>query len=107
MRELVHLSTSQVRHKKTLLLLIRYYCLLLTGYVTVCFPVSGIYLNFTMNRFLLILSCCILLSCKQTPMNKTHVIRLKPGEDLKISVTDYVRRQNIKAGWIVTCAGSL
>ena len=38
---------------------------------------------------------------------KEHAIRLKPGEDLKQSITAYVQEHNIKAGWIVTCAGSL
>jgi predicted DNA-binding protein with PD1-like motif len=39
--------------------------------------------------------------------NKIHVIRLKPGEDLKASLTSFVNEKNIQAGWIVTCVGSL
>ncbi len=39
--------------------------------------------------------------------NQTHIIRLKPGMDLKKSIQDYVNENNIKAGWIVTCVGSL
>lgn len=38
---------------------------------------------------------------------KVHVIRLKPGEDLKTSLNNFVQQQNIKAGWIITCVGSL
>lgn len=38
---------------------------------------------------------------------QTHAIRLKPGEDLKQSIMKYVQEHNIKAGWLVTCAGSL
>jgi uncharacterized protein len=38
---------------------------------------------------------------------REHAIRLKPGEDLKQSITKYVKEHNIKAGWLVTCAGSL
>jgi predicted DNA-binding protein with PD1-like motif len=39
--------------------------------------------------------------------NKIHVIRLKPGEDLKISLNNFVKEHNITAGWVLTCAGSL
>ncbi len=38
---------------------------------------------------------------------KIHAIRLKPGEDLKQSIASYVKINNIQAGWIATCAGSL
>ncbi len=38
---------------------------------------------------------------------QSHVIRLKPGMDLKKSIQSYVINNNIKAGWIVTCVGSL
>jgi uncharacterized protein len=37
----------------------------------------------------------------------THAIRLKPGEDLKQSIQKFVQQNNIEAGWVVTCAGSL
>ncbi|GAA4741822.1 PPC domain-containing DNA-binding protein [Flavisolibacter ginsenosidimutans] len=40
-------------------------------------------------------------------MIKTHPLRLKPGADLKKEIEAYVKAQNIKAGWIATCAGSL
>lgn len=49
-------------------------------------------------------------SCKTPQMketNKVHAFRLKPGEDLKASVSNYAREHNIEAGWIVTCVGSL
>ena len=52
----------------------------------------------------------ILFSCKPAKMkeaNIVHVIRLKPGEDLKASLSDFVSRNKIEAGWIVTCVGSL
>jgi hypothetical protein len=38
---------------------------------------------------------------------REHVIRLKPGEDLKRAITKYLEERNIKAGWLVTCVGSL
>lgn len=40
-------------------------------------------------------------------MIKTHPLRLKPGADLRKEIEAYVKAQNIRAGWIVTCAGSL
>jgi predicted DNA-binding protein with PD1-like motif len=55
---------------------------------------------------------CVIYSCTfqkeiTMPTTKTHVIRLKPGEDLKKSILQFVTNNNIKAGWIGTCAGSL
>lgn len=38
---------------------------------------------------------------------KVHAIRLKPGDDLKQSLQQYVNEQKIEAGWMVTCSGSL
>ena len=36
-----------------------------------------------------------------------HVLRLMPGNDLRLSVENFVKEYKIQAGWIVTCAGSL
>lgn len=36
-----------------------------------------------------------------------HPIRLKPGSDLKGEIEAYIQRENIEAGWIATCVGSL
>jgi predicted DNA-binding protein with PD1-like motif len=52
------------------------------------------------------MSCSIFKSSKMNDVN-THVIRLKPGQDLKQSIQDYVNQHQIEAGWMVTCAGSL
>jgi len=38
---------------------------------------------------------------------KTHAFRLKPNQDLRTSIEDYARENNIKAGAILTCVGSL
>lgn len=38
---------------------------------------------------------------------KTIIFRLKPGADLKTSIEDIVRKNAIKAGFIVTCVGGL
>lgn len=37
----------------------------------------------------------------------THALRLKPGQDLKLSIDSFVKENNIGAGWIATCVGSL
>lgn len=36
-----------------------------------------------------------------------HAFRLKPGQDLKREILNYVKEKQIKAGWISTCVGSL
>ena len=40
-------------------------------------------------------------------MTKTFAFRLKPGEDLRKGIESFVSANNIKAGWIASCAGSL
>jgi predicted DNA-binding protein with PD1-like motif len=41
------------------------------------------------------------------PDHKFHAFRLKPGEDLKRSIQEFVIENNIQAGWVASCAGSL
>lgn len=36
-----------------------------------------------------------------------HAFRLKPGQDLRKEIETYVKENNIAAGWITTCVGSL
>ncbi len=36
-----------------------------------------------------------------------HALRLKPGQDLRKEIELYVKENNIKAGWVATCVGSL
>lgn len=38
---------------------------------------------------------------------KTYAFRLQPSQDLKISIKNYVRENQIKAGVILSCVGSL
>ena len=38
---------------------------------------------------------------------KVHAFRLKPGQDLKKEIQQFVTEKQIKAGWISACAGSL
>ncbi len=66
-------------------------------------------------KTLLLLFCITLTisSCKTTKTMTSnapilvHAIRLKPGEDLRVQIEQYVQKNNIAAGWMVTCAGSL
>ncbi|HMT28153.1 MAG TPA: DNA-binding protein [Bacteroidia bacterium] len=42
------------------------------------------------------------------PVNAVHhAIRLTPGQDIKLQIKSFVETNNINAGWIVTCVGSL
>jgi uncharacterized protein len=38
---------------------------------------------------------------------KTHALRLGPGDDLKIRLREFVKSNDIRAGNIITCVGSL
>jgi hypothetical protein len=40
-------------------------------------------------------------------MDQSHALRLLPGQDLRAAIQNYVNKHKIKAGWIITCAGSL
>jgi predicted DNA-binding protein with PD1-like motif len=42
----------------------------------------------------------------QSPQ-KIYALRLKPGQDLKQSLSDFTKEQRIEAGYIITCVGSL
>jgi predicted DNA-binding protein with PD1-like motif len=43
----------------------------------------------------------------QTRPDQIHALRLLPGQDLREFIQTYIDEHKIKAGWIVTCAGSL
>lgn len=61
----------------------------------------------------LIFLCTFFYGCKTTAQMKNisqinvHAIRLKPNEDLRRAIETYAKENNITAGWMVTCAGSL
>jgi predicted DNA-binding protein with PD1-like motif len=38
---------------------------------------------------------------------KIYALRLHPGDDLKIKLSEFVKENKIKAGYIITCVGSL
>jgi len=67
-----------------------------------------------MNKIILLL--CLIISinaCKTTTKMNTsnnitaHAIRLKPGDDVREKIENYILQNNINAGWLVTCTGSL
>src|SRR6476620_600550 len=60
----------------------------------------------TVKYLLFPLTLFIIFSCKQS-MTKSHPIRIKPSADLKKEIEAYVKANNIQAGWISTCVGSL
>jgi uncharacterized protein len=37
----------------------------------------------------------------------SHALRLRPNDDLRMSVENFVNEHKIEAGWVVTCVGSL
>ncbi len=43
----------------------------------------------------------------QDHIDISHAFRLLPGQDLRNGIQQFVNEHNIKAGWLVTCAGSL
>ena len=63
--------------------------------------------------FTLLLFGIALYGCKTSHEMKNvsninvHAIRLKPKEDLRKAIEDYAKQNNIVAGWMVTCVGSL
>lgn len=40
-------------------------------------------------------------------IDQSHAIRLLPGQDLREGIQKYITEHKIKAGWIITCVGSL
>ncbi len=64
-----------------------------------------------MKSLVIILTSLFFTACQSGNMDQervsTYAFRLKPGEDLKAGIERVVKANNIKAGWISTCAGSL
>ncbi len=58
-----------------------------------------------MWKFVFILIPLCLMGCEKPSSH--HAFRLKPGQDLKIALDQYVREHHIKAAAIVTTVGSL
>jgi predicted DNA-binding protein with PD1-like motif len=63
-----------------------------------------------MHKFIPFLLLLISMSTSAQPSSvtpKIYVIRLHPGDDLKIKLSEFVKEKKIKAGYIITCVGSL
>ena len=58
-------------------------------------------------QLLLLSSCCISKQPHTMKDSEHFVFRLKPGMDLKKSIQAFAEENHIKAGWILTCVGSL
>lgn len=63
-------------------------------------------------KFLIITLTTIIFSVWQSSNMKqekitTYAFRLKPGDDLKAGIEKLIKENNIRAGWIATCVGSL
>ncbi len=65
-----------------------------------------------MKYILLIILSIAFIQCKNPKTMdveniKIHALRLKPNQDLKQEIEAFVKKENIEAGWIMTCVGSL
>lgn len=64
-----------------------------------------------MRLWAVVLTSLMFSACQNSTMQQeklsVHAFRLKPGDDLKASIERIVKEKDIKAGWVVTCAGSL
>jgi uncharacterized protein len=64
-----------------------------------------------MRFFILLLTILTIAGCHNNRMKHekitTYAFRLKPGEDLKAGIDTVVKQNNITAGWVATCVGSL
>jgi hypothetical protein len=75
-------------------------------------PTFLVFLNVIVKNIytlLFIISLLTFVSCKenQMPQTNSYALRLKPGQDLKKSIQQFVNDKDIKAGWMATCVGSL
>ena len=52
-------------------------------------------------------SCITKQNVMQSHVDQSHALRLWPGQDLRAGIQQYINNHQIKAGWIITCAGSL
>lgn len=64
-----------------------------------------------MRIVVLLLTICLFSACKSKTMVHETIsstaFRLKPGQDLRAGIEQIVKQNNIKAGWVATCSGSL
>lgn len=57
---------------------------------------------------MLLIAICGITSAQTGMSTQTiQALRVNPGDDLKVKIADFVKERKIKAGYIVTCVGSL
>ncbi|MEO6406802.1 MAG: PPC domain-containing DNA-binding protein [Ferruginibacter sp.] len=56
---------------------------------------------------IILLTSCTATHTKIMHADKSFALRLMPGSDLRAGIENFVKDKKIKAGWLVTCAGSL
>lgn len=68
--------------------------------------ISNKHLGWTLLAFMVY----AVLACQSKPMktsDTTYAFRLKPGQDLKLSIDSFVQAHQLEAAWIQTAVGSL
>jgi predicted DNA-binding protein with PD1-like motif len=60
-----------------------------------------------MKRFALVVATLLLVSCASAPPPRMHALRMRPGSDLRLALEEWSRAHGIRAGAVVTCAGSV
>ncbi len=55
---------------------------------------------------LLLIACCV-AARRPEPGPSLFAIRLQPGQDLRREIEQFAKRENLQAGFIATCVGSL
>jgi uncharacterized protein len=54
-----------------------------------------------------LLLCTDCINTKKIMNNRVYALRLRPGQDLKKEIIAFAKAKDIKAGYIITCVGSL
>jgi uncharacterized protein len=54
---------------------------------------------------IILLSSC--MTTKNTMNNRVYALRLLPGQDLKQEIVNFAKANDLQAGYIITCVGSL
>jgi predicted DNA-binding protein with PD1-like motif len=56
---------------------------------------------------MLLVSCTTKRRIMLSQIDQSHALRLLPGQDLRSGIQNYINEHKVKAGWVVTCVGSL
>jgi predicted DNA-binding protein with PD1-like motif len=82
---------------------------LLTLYLSAVMPLVEPWKNDVVKRVAALLVVGILAGCASTasPPARTFAVRLGPGEDLRGALEKLTTERGLRAGYVVTCVGSL